>query len=193
MKSKAALLLIDVINDLDFAGAEAIQRSAQPVARRICSLATRARAARMPVIYVNDNFGKWQSDWRAQVEFCSRPESRGRKIVEILRPLETDYFVLKPKHSGFYCTTLDVLLAAMGVDTLILAGIAGNICVLFTANDAHMREFRLLVPQDCIASNSSAINRYALTQMESVLAADISPSGNLTGKRLRTLVMGHDS
>src|SRR5687768_11660622 len=110
MKSKAALLLIDVINDLDFPGAEALQRAAERMAKRLARLTARARHAGIPVIYVNDNFGKWQSDWRAQVEFCSRPKSRGRKIVEMLRPLESDYFVLKPKHSGFYSTTLEVLL-----------------------------------------------------------------------------------
>jgi nicotinamidase-related amidase len=190
MKSKAALLLIDVINDLDFPGAEALQRAAERMAKRLARLTARARHAGIPVIYVNDNFGKWQSDWRAQVEFCSRPKSRGRKIVEMLRPLESDYFVLKPKHSGFYSTTLEVLLEAMGVSTVILTGIAGNICVLFTANDAHMREYRLLVPQDCIASNSTAINRYALSQMKSVLDADVSPSAELTTKHLRAMVVG---
>jgi nicotinamidase-related amidase len=188
MKSKAALLLIDVINDLDFPGAEALQRSAQVMATHLAKLAVRARKVGMPVIYVNDNFGKWRSDWRAQVEFCSRPDSRGKKVVEVLRPLGTDYFVLKPKHSGFYSTTLEVLLKAMGVSTVILTGIAGNICVLFTANDAHMREYQLVVPQDCIASNSAAINRYALDQMKSVLDANISPSRTLTFKKLQAMV-----
>ena len=160
------------------------------MARQIADLTVRARKVEMPVIYVNDNFGKWQSDWRAQVEFCSGPQSRGRKLVELLRPRESDYFVLKPKHSGFYSTTLEVLLEALGVRTVILTGIAGNICVLFSANDAYMREYRLLVPQDCIASNSVAINRYALTQMKSVLKADTAPSKRLTAARLRQLVRG---
>ena len=64
---------------------------------------------------------------------------RGRSLVEALKPEEDDYFVLKPKHSGFFSTTLDILLDYLQAKMLILTGIAGNNCVLFTANDAYMR------------------------------------------------------
>ena len=104
---------------------------------------------------------------------------RGRPLVELLRPEEDDYFVLKPKHSGFFSTTLDILLEYLGVKTLILTGIAANICVLFTANDAYMRDFRLVVPADCVASNTEEENRHALEQMSKVLKADIRPSTEL--------------
>ena len=71
---------------------------------------------------------------------------------------------------------LNTLLHQLKVDTLILTGIAGNICVLFTANDAYMREYKLLVPEDCIASNNDHDNQYALTMMENVLKAGYKPS-----------------
>jgi nicotinamidase-related amidase len=84
--------------------------------------------------------------------------------------------VLKPKHSGFYSTTLELLLQALGARTLILTGIAGNICVLFTANDAYMREYALVVPADCIASQTVQENTSALHLMQIVLKADVRPS-----------------
>jgi nicotinamidase-related amidase len=100
-KSKVVLLLIDVINDLEFPGGEELFRHALPMARRIAALKRRAQDARIPVVYVNDNFGRWRSDFGAQVDHCLNDDVRGRPLVEILRPDEDDYFVLKPKHRGF--------------------------------------------------------------------------------------------
>jgi nicotinamidase-related amidase len=179
-KADVALLLIDVINDLDFPEADDLLRFALPMADRIAALKRRAKAAKVPVIYVNDNFGRWQSNLQKTVEHALRPESKGRAIVERLRPEDDDYFVLKPKHSGFYSTTLDVLLDYLQVETVILTGIAANICVLFTANDAYMRDYRLIVPGDCVASNTEAENRAALGEMAKVLKADTRPSTELT-------------
>jgi nicotinamidase-related amidase len=100
-------------------------------------------------------------------------------MVKLLQPEEEDYFILKPRHSAFYMTNLDVLLKYLGAETLILTGIAGDICVLFTANDAYMREFRLLVPADCVASEDVEHNQHALELMQRVLKADIQPSTTL--------------
>jgi nicotinamidase-related amidase len=179
-----ALLLIDVINDLDFPEGEQLLANALPAAGQILALKREAKRMSIPVIYVNDNFGRWQSNFSAQVEHCLLRDSRGRPFVEPLVPDEDDYFVLKPKHSGFFSTTLDTLLDYLGVETLILAGIAANICVLFTANDAYMRDFKLVVPSDCVASNTERENRDALQQMEKVLKADISPWANLDLKKM---------
>jgi nicotinamidase-related amidase len=150
------------------------------MAGRIAELKRRAKEADVPVIYVNDNFGRWQSNLQKIVEHASGPESKGREIVEFLGPEEDDYFVLKPKHSGFYSTTLDVLLEYLRVETVIIAGIAANICVLFTANDAYMRDFHVVVPRDCVASNTEDVNRAALDEMTTVLKADTRPSTELT-------------
>ena len=178
-KADAALLLIDVINDLEFPEGDQLLRFAVAMADRIARLKDRAGRAGVPVIYVNDNFGRWRSDFNAQVEHCLEDGARGRPIAERLRPGEGDYFVLKPKHSGFYSTTLAILLEYLGATTLILTGMAANICVLFTANDAYMRDFHLVVPEDCVASNTEEENRYALEQMRKVLKADTSPSDRL--------------
>src|SRR5918992_2383232 len=173
-KCAAALLLIDWINDLEFDSGERLLPAALEAAKTTAALRKRAKRAGVPVIYVNDNFGKWRSDFRTLLEHCLK--SKGRPIVELLRPHEDDYFVLKPRHSGFHSTTLEVLLAYLGANTLVLTGVAANNCVLFTAHDAYMREFRLLVPRDCVASESEADDRYALEHMAKVLKAETSSS-----------------
>ena len=177
--SPVALLLIDVINDLEFENNQALVKQSGRLASRIAALKQRARAAGIPAIYVNDNFGQWQSDFRKQVDHCLNDNVQGRILVERLKPEPDDYFVLKPKHSGFFSTTLDTILRYLGAHTLILTGIAGDRCVLFTANDAFLREFRIYVPSDCVLSNARKDNLQALKLMERVLQADIRPSSKL--------------
>jgi nicotinamidase-related amidase len=174
--AEAALLLIDVINDLEFDGGDALLDHALPAARNIILLKKRLKEAGVPTIYVNDNFGKWQSDFKKIVSHCLQDPVRGKPLAELLAPEDDDYFVLKPKHSGFFSTTLDLLLDYLGARTLILTGIAGNNCVLFTANDAYLRDFNIVVPSDCVASIKPEENEYALKQMAQVLKADIRKS-----------------
>lgn len=178
-KSGAALLLIDVINDFDFPEGEQLLQLAMPVGRNIARLKQRATAAGIPSIYVNDNFGRWQSDFKKIVAHCRREDGRGKPFVELLLPDDDDYFVLKPKHSGFYSTTLSLLLTHLTAKNLILTGIAANNCVLFTANDAYMRDFKLFIPADCVVSNTEEENQHALEQMQTVLKADVTNSTEL--------------
>ncbi|MEY2509282.1 MAG: hypothetical protein QOE26_45 [Verrucomicrobiota bacterium] len=184
-KSEVALLLIDVINDLDFPEANQLLRYARPMAKKLSRLKQRAKEAGVPVIYVNDNFGRWRSDFRRQVQHCLRDGSRGHEIVSLLQPDEDDYFVLKPKHSGFFSTTLETLLHYLGSRKLILTGIAGNFCVLFTANDAYMRDYDLIIPSDYTVSNTAEENREALALMRKFLKADTRPSTKLRLPRVR--------
>lgn len=177
-----ALLLIDVINDLDFEGAEPLIAQAGPMARQLAALKRRAVAAGIPAIYVNDNFGQWRSDFHQTVRHCTAPASPGRSVSRRLRPTRSDYFVLKPKHSGFYDTTLDTLLDTLEIRRVIVTGIAGNICVLFTANDAYMRGLELIAPSDCIVSNSDADNAHALRQIATVLKGAVVPSSAIAFK-----------
>jgi nicotinamidase-related amidase len=174
-----ALLLVDVINAMDFEGAEPLVRQALRMAPRLAALKKRARAAKIPAIYINDNFGRWQSDFRSVVDHCLRRGVPGAPVARRLKPKTDDYFVLKPKHSAFFETTLDTLLAYLGTRTLILTGIAGNICILFSANDAYMRDYNLIVPADCCVSNTPEENAHALRQIERVLKANVMPSDAL--------------
>jgi nicotinamidase-related amidase len=184
-KSNVALLLIDVINDLEFDGGEELLRHALPMAERLADLKRRAREAGVPVVYVNDNFGKWQSDFKKILEHVLKDDVRGRPLAEILRPEEDDYFVLKPKHSGFFSTTLDILLDYLQAKTLILTGLTGDICVLFTAHDAYMRDFNLVIPADCVASNDPRENDYTLRKMADLMDADIRPSDEVDFEALK--------
>jgi nicotinamidase-related amidase len=174
--SDVALLLLDVINDLEWEGGELLLPHALSMARRLAALKKRCREARIPAIYVNDNYGRWQSDFARLIDHCLSEGTRGTPVVELLLPEEDDYFVLKPKHSGFFSTTLEVLLEYLQARTLIITGVAGDICVLFTANDAYMRDYNLSVPGDCVASNDPEDNRHALQQIATVLKADVTPS-----------------
>jgi nicotinamidase-related amidase len=183
--SDVALLIIDCINDLEFDNGPKLLKHAMPMARRIAALKKKARALGIPSIYVNDNFGKWQSDFRKILSHCLQDGVRGEPIARILKPASDDYFVLKPKHSGFYSTTLDTLLHYLQADTLILTGMAANICILFTANDAYMRDYHLVVPADCVASNEKRDNDYALAEIEKHLKADVTPSTRLDLGRLK--------
>lgn len=183
--SSAALLLIDVVNDFEFEGGEQLLELALPVGRHIAELKRRAKTEGIPAIYVNDNFGIWRSDLNQIVSHCTEDGVRGKSFVELVLPDENDYFVLKPKHSGFYSTTLELLLEHLGATNLILTGIAGNNCVLFTANDAYMRDFKLFVPSDAVVSQTREENEYALKQMEKVLKADIRRSGEIELAKLR--------
>jgi nicotinamidase-related amidase len=178
-KSSVALLLIDVINDLEFDGGEELLRHALPMSKSLAELKRRAKEAGVPVIYVNDNFGKWQSDFKKILEHCLNDDVRGRPVVEALKPDEDDYFVLKPKHSGFFSTTLDILLNYLEARTLILTGLTGDICVLFTAHDAYMRDFNLVVPSDCMASQDPRDNEYTLRKMAGLMDADTRPAAEI--------------
>src|ERR1043166_2455009 len=181
-KHKFALLLIDGINDFDFPEADQLLKHARPMARNLWRLKRRAQKAGVPVIYVNDNFGRWKSDFRRTVDHCML-QGRGSDVVKLLQPEESDYFVLKPKHSGFFSTTLETLLRYLETQTLILTGIAGNFCVLFTANDAYMRDFDLFVPSDCTVSNTKKENDSALGLMRKFLKADTRRSSGILLRR----------
>jgi nicotinamidase-related amidase len=178
-QSAAVLLLIDVINHFEYPDAQKMLVQAMPIAPRIAHLKARARAAGIPVIYVNDNFGQWRSDLATLLTHCLRPQAAGRHFVEQIRPDKDDYFVLKPRHSAFYQTPLEVLLAYLGASSLILCGLATNSCIVCTAYDAKMRNFDLVVPSDCSASLTAREHRQAIAHMQTMTDAAITPSTSL--------------
>jgi nicotinamidase-related amidase len=169
-KAETALLLIDVINDLQFDGGEKLLTQALRMVVSLAALKRRAKAAGIPAIYVNDNFGRWRSDFAKLVRHCLEDDVRGRPVVAHLTPEQDDYFVLKPKHS------------------LMLTGLAADICVLFSANDAYMRDFKVFIPSDCVASEEANANEQALTLMQRVLKANTSPSSELEFRDTRIVL-----
>ena len=180
---RPCLLIIDMINEFEFDGAARLMPAIERTARCIAAVKRSMKHERCPVVYVNDNFGKWQSDFRRLLSRCLDERCRGKQVARILAPEDDDYFVLKPKHSGFYATPLELLLRYLKVDQVIITGIAGDNCVLFTAADAYMREFNIAVPADCVVSLDEDSNRSALEHMRASLKADTRPSGKMRFRR----------
>lgn len=183
-RSRVALLLIDVVNGFDFPGSGPIVAAAKRAAPRISVLADHARKAKVPVVYVNDNFGQWRSDFRATVDRYVAPDQPGHAVVELLRPNPDDYFVLKPRHSGFFSTVLHLLLSDLGVHSLVITGFATNQCVAFTAHDAHMLGYQLHIPADCTASNSRQLTRSTLRLLQE-LGATTADSTRINFSQLK--------
>jgi nicotinamidase-related amidase len=175
-RSRTAVLVLDMISDFEFPDGPQVQRAARKIAPRIAAFKKRAKKASVACIYINDNPGRWRSDSRALVEHCVQPGAAGADIVERLYPEKSDYFILKPRHSAFYATPLEVLLTHLGTRRLILTGVSSHQCVLFTANDAHLRNFQLIVPSDCVAGPTAHDTRFALRYFHSVLGALVTPS-----------------
>lgn len=178
-ESPVALILIDVINDMEFEGGDALFRHALPAARKLAALKRRARDAGVATIYVNDNFGKWRSDFRQQLDHVLKEGCRGQPIAQLLKPEKEDYFVLKAKHSGFYHTQLDLLIDYLKVKTVILGGFATDMCVLFTASDAYLRDLDIIVAPDCCAAASVEDHDQALKHMSRVLHVQTPASTDL--------------
>lgn len=172
----AAMVIIDAVNRFDFKGGEALKANAQRIVAPILALRGQADAAEMPTIYVNDNFGEWHSDKSKLVESA---RETGGAFVERLAPRECDYFVLKPQLSAFYAANLPVLLPKLGVSRLVLTGVATDMCVLFTAGDAHMRDYALWVPEDAVASSDDTRAEAALAIVREQLGAETAPTAKL--------------
>jgi nicotinamidase-related amidase len=158
---RSALLIIDMINRFDFPGGRALAREAGAIAGNVQRLRSSHARRRWPVIYCNDNFGRWRSDFRTVVQACTT-SGHGRGIATLLHPGPGDYFILKPKHSAFYSTALDLLLRSLRVRRLVLCGVAGDSCVQATAIDAHMRDYEVSIAADATASLTRARNRKLL-------------------------------
>jgi len=177
--ARSALLIVDMINAFNFEGAAALLGQARRIGPRIVGLKTRAKAARAPVIYSNDNFGDWRSDFKAVLAACTRQNKPARDLIQSVAPERGDYFILKPKHSAFYETPLESLLEDLKVRRLILCGIAGDGCVHSTATDAHIREFEVIVVRDGTASQTAARNRNALWHLEATRYAKLSDANRV--------------
>jgi nicotinamidase-related amidase len=164
-----ALVVIDMLSAWDFPDAEALLEAALPLAPRIAALKQRCKAAGVPTVYANDNHGRWRSDLRQVVATALEAGGGSADIARRLAPAADDYFVLKPKHSGFHATPLDLLLRHLKVRTLVLVGVSSDQCVLYTAADARMHDYDAIVPRDCIATLGAERNARALSHFDEVL------------------------
>jgi nicotinamidase-related amidase len=169
-----ALLMIDVLTTFKFPDGNAILQSALAIRDPLVRLKSRARKVGIPVLYVNDNFGDWRSEKEVLLGRCL--EAKGAEFVRPLLPDGEDYFVLKPMHSTFYMTPLEVLLEHLEVETLILTGLTSNSCITISAHDANMRGFDIYIPSDCTCARNQQEHRQALAQLEAMVGAKLKPS-----------------
>lgn len=174
---RTALLIVDMINCLDFDGGAALAPAAKRATGVIAQLRSQADQAGLPVIYVNDNFGAWHSE---KSKLVDQVHALNSPLAGCLDPRASDYFIIKPQFSGFYATNLPVLLPKLGVTRLVLTGIATDICILFTAADAHMRDYALWVPEDAVAAEEEQRGAWALDIMAHAMGATITPTRELS-------------
>jgi nicotinamidase-related amidase len=186
-----ALLLIDVVNDLEFRGGERVLPWAQQLVRPLRAVRAQAQRSGLPVIYANDNFGLWHGSRDEVVRHCTRRSARGREVALLLKPRKDDYFILKPRHSAFFATPLLPLLEHLRIERLILAGIATNLCVLSTAHDAAMHKYGLVVLSDCCAAESDFDHDVVLSQLKRFFHATICRSSEIAGRTVRSSKSRH--
>jgi nicotinamidase-related amidase len=177
------LLIIDMLSDWTFPDADALIGPAAAIAPAIAALKARCREAGVPVIYANDNQGRWRSDFRQVLEKALDCGGTPREIAEALKPDADDYFILKPKHSAFFSTPLELLLQHLQADRLILTGVATDQCIVSTAHDARMRDYEVVVAADCTATQSTERQQRALAQLAEAMTVPVPDSGELSLRR----------
>jgi nicotinamidase-related amidase len=182
-RSADALLVMDMISCWDFPDADQLLPHAGRIAPRIARLCARARAQGVPVVYCNDNRGQWRSDFRQLVAQSLESAGPAQEITRSLLPSEDDYFVLKPRHSAFYGTPLQLLLDSLQVQRLVITGVATDQCVMNTAMDARIRAFEVVVPADTCATQDSLRQRRALAQFEAAVMVPTPPSASVRWSR----------
>lgn len=174
-----ALLVIDMISTWDFTDADKLARGATAIAPRIGALKRRCVRAGAPVIYVNDNRGRWRSEFRELVRVSVDESRTGAAIAKHLQPDDDDYSVLKPKHSAFYATPLDLLLRHLRVHRLLITGVASDLCIVMSAAEARMRDYDVIVPSDCIADRTAARTARALRHLADAHGIETTPSARV--------------
>ena len=178
-RSGTALLVIDMISTWDFIDAGKIVKAAMAIAPRIGALKRRCVRAGVPVVYVNDNRGHWRSEFRELVRVSIAESQSGAAIAKHLEPQVDDYSVLKPKHSAFYATPLDLLLRHLRVTRVLISGVASDQCIVMSAAEARMRDYDVVVPSDCIADQTPARTVRALRHLRESQGIETTPSARL--------------
>lgn len=181
--SPRVLLLVDFINPLNFPGSADLAPQALAAARATAALKARLAGQGVAAIYANDNYGIWQSDFHSLVSTCLGIEGPSGEIARLLYPQAADITILKPRHSAFYASPLELLLTEMEAKELVICGVATDMCVQITAGDAFLREYPCWVPSDCNAAESRRAKAASLAFMASVLKCDVRPSTSAPPRR----------
>jgi nicotinamidase-related amidase len=173
MVSDTAVLVIDMLNAYQHEDADKLARSVadivEPMARLISITLDRDD---VDLIYVNDNYGDFTADRDDLVRVAldgERPD-----LVEPIVPKEDALFLQKVRHSAFFATSLGYLLRRLETKRLILTGQVTEQCILYTALDAYVRHFPVVVPPDAVAHIDADLGKAALRMMERNMSAEIA-------------------
>jgi nicotinamidase-related amidase len=174
--SQTALLVIDMLNSYDHDEAEELTTSVEDMVGNVRELVRRARDEDVPVVYVNDNYG----DWNSSVQELAQRACEGERpdLVEPVLPPEGVSFVTKARHSIFYETPLEYLLDQLGAGRLVLTGQVTEQCIVYSALDAYVRHFQVVVPHDAVAHIHEDLADAALRMMERNMGAEIVDSAD---------------
>lgn len=164
--SSEVLLLVDVINPLQFPNARDLVKSAARAAPRIAALKSALRDRGIPAIYANDNYGTWHSEFSDILAACRGLAGERGEIARLLAPDAQDLVILKPQHSAFHSTPLLHLLVRMKAERLIIVGFATDMCLMLSATDARMSGYEVWTPRDCTAAESPQRKQQALRHLE---------------------------
>lgn len=178
-RSKRILLIVDFINPLDFPGGDKLAPPALLAAKATLRLRERLAKQKVAVVYANDNYGFWQSDFRSIVVQHMKRDDISGEIARMLAPQEGHVTLLKPRHSAFYNTALELLLKEMGGEELILCGLSTDMCVQMTAADAFLRRIKVVVPSDCTAAETPEAKATALKYMKTILKCEVKASRSI--------------
>jgi nicotinamidase-related amidase len=174
--AERVLVLVDFINPLNFPGAELLTPPALRAARATARLKQRLAEEDVPAIYANDHYGTWHAEFSDVLRACQAlPGPRGQ-IARLLAPAPQDLTILKPRHSAFFATPLDLLLREMGARQLIIVGLATDMCVQLTTMEAYMHGYSAWVPSDCTAAESPQAKQGALRHMAKVMKCAVQSS-----------------
>jgi len=173
-----ALVVLDMLNAYEHEEGEDLAGGVAAALDGVRTLLDRAHEAEIPVVYVNDNHG----DWNSSSEELAQKALDGRhpELVEPILPREGDLFVIKARHNGFYETPLEYLLGQMRVDRVVFAGQVTEQCVFYSALDAYVRHFRPAIATDAVAAIYEDLAAAALRMMERNMGAELGPAADLT-------------
>jgi nicotinamidase-related amidase len=177
VKASVVLVLIDVIHTFLCEDGAVLHERTRALVPALRALRRRAHAADVPVVYVNDHFGRWRSSWTDTVERAMR-SPRG-DVARRLRPTRRDWFVLKPARSAFHQTPLEALLDTFGAREVVLAGITSDMCLLASASDALLHGLRCRAPRDASTSLDDTRHERAMTLLAESMGVDTRPSATL--------------
>jgi nicotinamidase-related amidase len=178
--SKTAVLIIDMMNTYDHPDADKLAPNVEEIIEPLAGLVAEARRRDdVDLIYVNDNYGDFSAEFSDIVR--SALDGERPDLVKPIVPQQGCRVMTKVRHSAFYATSLAYLLNQLEPERLVLAGQVTEQCILYTALDAYVRHFPVVVPPDVVAHIDPELSDAALTMMKENMSAEIIPAAECLG------------